>query len=82
MIRKSHIAKIYQLYYMCIGGADKKMMPLIRICKKCGKEFILKNIAYEKRGHEKYCSRSCSSRRKNLEEDYNYTTIQLFIPRF
>ncbi len=32
----------------------------IRQCKHCKQDFILKNIAYEKRGGGKYCSKRCS----------------------
>lgn len=32
----------------------------IRKCKKCGTPFVLKNIAYERRGAGKYCSTACS----------------------
>jgi hypothetical protein len=36
------------------------MTQYIRQCFHCKKEFILKNIAYEKRGGGKYCSKQCS----------------------
>ena len=38
------------------------VMPIIHIrrCLHCKQDFILKNIAYEKRGHGKYCSKQCS----------------------
>lgn len=35
-------------------------MIYIRQCKHCNKNFVLKNIAYEKRGGGKYCSKQCS----------------------
>lgn len=32
----------------------------IRRCLQCKQDFVLRNIAYEKRGHGKYCSMQCS----------------------
>lgn len=32
----------------------------IRKCLHCEQDFVLKNIAYEKRGQGKYCSKNCS----------------------
>jgi hypothetical protein len=41
-----------------------------KTCLRCGKKFILKNRAYEKRGKGKYCSSSCSSRKYVVNEKY------------
>lgn len=42
----------------------------IRICELCGIEFELDNIAYEKRGGGKFCSRECANRIYNFDENY------------
>ena len=34
--------------------------PHVRVCLRCAQKFVLNNIAYEKRGHGKYCSMDCS----------------------
>lgn len=44
----------------------------LRFCKKCGVLFKLKNLAYAKRGYGLYCSRSCSTRKLELNESYFY----------
>lgn len=41
-----------------------------RSCKQCGKDFVLENIAYEKRGDGKYCSVSCAQRKYNINLKY------------
>lgn len=42
----------------------------LRSCKKCGKEFRLKNISYEKRGGGKFCSRECGAQFYSWDESY------------
>lgn len=42
----------------------------IRNCKRCKKEFILDNIAYEKRGNGKFCSVECGTRKYEFDENY------------
>jgi len=45
----------------------------IRKCKHCKQDFILKNIAYEKRGQGKYCSKQCSkyaTKKHSFNEHY------------
>ncbi len=56
----------------CCGKQCKKEYNIKthkRICKYCKKEFILKNIAYEKRGGGKYCSKYCG---KYATKIYNF----------
>lgn len=43
---------------------------LNRLCKNCGKKFLLKNIAYEKRGYGKHCSLSCGTRKFKFNESF------------
>lgn len=38
----------------------------IKLCEYCNKEFVLKNIAEERRGKGKYCSIICSSKSKKI----------------
>lgn len=48
-------------------------MPYTRKCKHCNNIFILKNIAYEKRGGGKYCSKQCSkyaTKKHNFDENF------------
>lgn len=42
----------------------------IRICQFCEKEFLIKNKAYEKRGHGKFCSRECGTRKFRFNEKF------------
>lgn len=42
----------------------------IRVCERCGDKFELDNIAYEKRGGGKFCSRECATRIYNFDENY------------
>ena len=42
----------------------------VRICLACSKEFVLKNIAYEKRGGGKFCSRTCATRKFKVNEKF------------
>lgn len=41
-----------------------------RNCKRCGEEFILKNIADEKRGKGKFCSIECATRKYEFNETF------------
>jgi len=47
-----------------------QIMKHLRNCERCGKEFILKNIAYEKRGAGRFCSRECGAQTYNWDESY------------
>lgn len=42
----------------------------IRVCEHCGMKFELDNIAYEKRGGGKFCSRECATRIYDFDESY------------
>ena len=42
----------------------------MRICQFCGKEFFLKNLAYEKRGNGKFCSLACGTRKLQFNEKF------------
>ena len=42
----------------------------LRNCERCNKEFKLKNIAYEKRGSGRFCSRECSAAVYSYNENY------------
>lgn len=42
----------------------------IRFCKRCNKEFVLDNIAYERRGAGLFCSGECATRKYNFDETY------------
>lgn len=67
-----------------IGSAEKRkfcsrdcysrfrLKHLQRTCQHCNKYFLLKNIAYERRGGGKYCSRKCRYEhlRIPVQEDY------------
>lgn len=44
------------------------MLTHSRLCRRCGKPFILKNLAYEKRGGGIYCSISCGTRKLSVNE--------------
>ena len=52
----------------CSAWSKKKIHT--RTCLSCGESFILKNIAYEKRGKGKYCSISCAQRKYNANYDF------------
>jgi intein/homing endonuclease len=49
---------------------NKECEMHIRHCERCDKEFILKNIAYEKRGCGRFCSKECSTRRIEFNESF------------
>jgi len=40
------------------------------VCKCCGKEFEINNIAEIKRGHYQYCSGECRKRKYNINEKF------------
>ena len=42
----------------------------LRTCARCGNHFQLPNIAYERRGNGRYCSRSCATRVYNVNEHF------------
>jgi intein/homing endonuclease len=42
----------------------------VKICEKCEKEFTINNISEINRGHGKYCSNSCSSRKYKINEHF------------
>jgi intein-encoded DNA endonuclease-like protein/endogenous inhibitor of DNA gyrase (YacG/DUF329 family) len=42
----------------------------IRNCERCGREFVLDNIAYERRGGGRFCSRECGTRIYEFDETY------------
>lgn len=42
----------------------------VRYCKRCGKEFVLDNIAYERRGAGSFCSRECGTRIYEFDDAY------------
>jgi intein-encoded DNA endonuclease-like protein len=52
----------------CTGKAKEKFQ--YRNCNRCGKNFRLINIAYEKRGAGKYCSRDCGTRTYEFDDTY------------
>ena len=41
-----------------------------RNCERCGIEFILDNIAYERRGAGRFCSMECGTRKFEFDENY------------
>lgn len=51
-------------------GNQSRRITHIRKCKRCNKEFVLKNIAYEKRGCGEFCSRECATRIYSFDEEY------------
>lgn len=51
-----------------------KIIVHFRNCLQCGKQFQLKNIAYERRGDGLYCSRECSTRIYKFDDNY-FSTI-------
>jgi hypothetical protein len=60
---------------ICAGKSKTaaKEIRNIRVCKHCGKEFILENIAYERRGYGTYCSIACrrfATKKFSLNESY------------
>jgi intein-encoded DNA endonuclease-like protein len=42
----------------------------IRNCERCHKEFVLDNIAYERRGGGRFCSGECATRIYEFDENY------------
>lgn len=59
-------------YDFCSRDCSNKFRSIdhIRNCERCGQEFKLDNIAYEKRGCGKFCSRECATRIYNFDETY------------
>jgi len=41
-----------------------------RNCARCGTKFVLKNIAYEKMGKGKFCSRECATRKLEFNDRF------------
>lgn len=52
--------------YACSNGAKSVRYQLV--CKSCGKEFEINNIAEIKRGHYQYCSNECRKRKYKINE--------------
>lgn len=50
--------------------AQSKVIIHKRNCARCKKEFILKNIADERRGKGKYCSQECGAKTYQWDESY------------
>lgn len=59
-------------YHYCsrLCAHKSRIKTYIRKCKRCGAEFKLKNIAYERRGGGQYCSSSCAMRIYDFNEKY------------
>lgn len=59
-------------YEFCSKKCSNKFRSIEhkRNCKRCGKEFILDNIAYERRGRGQFCSRECGTRIYGFDESY------------
>jgi len=54
--------------YDCSNGVKSVRHALV--CKCCGKEFEINNIAEIKRGHYQYCSGECRKRKYNINEKF------------
>ena len=52
--------------YACSNGA--KAVDHKVVCKCCGKNFSIKNIAEINRGHYQYCSNECRKRKYTINE--------------
>lgn len=50
--------------------AQNKVKVHMRNCERCGKEFQLMNIAYERRGDGRFCSQECRSQIYDWDETY------------
>jgi hypothetical protein len=49
--------------------SESTIIKNTRTCLQCGQLFVLKNIAYERRGQGKYCSQSCARREYYVNEN-------------
>ncbi len=57
----------------CFNKRQKPTKHRERTCLNCGKLFLIKNLAYDKRGHVKYCSKECNAtHNRKYTFDYNY----------
>lgn len=54
--------------YSCMGIAQTSTYE--KECLRCGKNFVLHNKAYEKRGNGNYCSVKCATRKFAVDESY------------
>lgn len=49
---------------------ESKKSTYYKQCKRCGKDFLCINKAYERRGSAKFCSRSCATRKYSVNEHF------------
>lgn len=67
----------YYCSYACSGATKSRRYKII--CRCCGIEFEINNIAEIKRGHYRYCSTECRNRKYQINEfmfdDMNSTSI-------
>lgn len=59
-------------YHYCSTNCSNKSRSKIhnRICERCGDEFELCNIAYEKRGGGRFCSSECATRKYEFDNNF------------
>lgn len=72
VICNNDFVKKQSTHIYCSNTCRHKAMEVthIRKCQRCGKDFKLDNIAYERRGGGKYCSILCGTRKYNVDTNY------------